>query len=723
MPRWLDRFGVRALAGTGAGLGMSIPTPTGKGKVRAGTTSAQYLNPGQPLDPDWDATAAGYQYNGHTYVMRCVRLRADTIAGLPFRAGPDPDDPSVTTPGAPLAKLLGPATPQEPGGPNPTTSARALWAWTITQRIVTGRMGWELQRDQPGGPPVALWPLVSAAIKPIPSPGGEQTWWRGFEYWTPTGRIGLTTDQVFYGWRPAIEDWRQPESDLKAARLPIQVAIACDRFMWGLLKNGMVASNIVIAPPFEDEADERAWEEQFFSEFSGFDNAGKTIHAYAENDYDTTGRVVDQANVQVLPLSMKSVDAQLLQMTDRAKSDINIALGVPKSLIGDASQRIYANADSEYRNFWTLTAINDCVELQDDVNLMLAPQLGSEVGWFDLSRVVALQPPTIFQPPALKDAIDEGVVTASQAADLLGIPADAATGEDTTTAPIGEEATAPNAGGSTGGRSMFRSLRVHGVGDVPRGAPAGWVWKYRPTTSFTYRAGTAGWGLVKAPRERITAGRRSVKPPAPRPVLADSVLETVARRRRRIEAGIRATKGPKVAGIAVKAADTGRVLMLQRALDDSDPASGRWEFPGGHIEPGEDSLDAACREWSEEIGVPMPEGNVAGSWTSPNGVYRGHVVVIPAEDGLKFNLEKAVVKNPDNPRNKYRETAAWMDPDHAAGNPAVRDEVSDTFDTWAPVVKAAQPLETAGKRDVPVDDPELERFADSLALAMNGTAG
>lgn len=543
----IDRFAHRAIRIPKTGLGMSLPNGRpGQGPVKAATVSSRYVTAGQPMYPDWDANqATQIAYLGHTYVMRCVRLRADTVAGLPFMAGPDPENPGVTTDNAPLARLLGPASPQNPGGPNPTTTARALWAWTIVQYIVTGRLGWEQQLDPADKSVVALWPLVSAALKPIPSGPGSQRWWDGFVYQTPTGDLPLSVDQVFYGWRPAADDWRQPESPLQAARLPVEIAIACDRYMWNLLRNGMVASKLVLTPPYADEADQRAFEEQFFSEFSGFDNAGKTIFAQAENDYDTQGRLVDQANVQVVDLSMNSVDAQLFQMVNMVKSDINIALGVAKSLIGDASQRIYANSDSEYRNFWTITVLNDITELQDMVNLGLAPKLGDDVGWFDLSNVVALQPPQIFQPPALKDAIDEGVVTAEQAANLLNIPAASATGEDVETAPIGEEATAPNMGG---GSRWLRPFGRRSLDIVD--APVGWRFVHRPTNTYTYRAGTAGWGLVREKRERL-AGVRSR--PAARPVLVDVVLDRVEDIRTR-RAGVRAVD--RVAVLEAELAET-----------------------------------------------------------------------------------------------------------------------------------------------------------------------
>lgn len=135
-------------------------------------------------------------------------------------------------------------------------------------------------------------------------------------------------------------------------------------------------------------------------------------------------------------------------------------------------------------------------------------------------------------------------------------------------------------------------------------------------------------------------------------------------------------KGIEVAGIAVMAADTGRVLMLQRALDDNDPASGMLEFPGGHLEQGEEPLAGAVREWKEEVGTDLPEGGEAGEWFS-GPIYKGFLYVVPSESDLPINLSHhdRDVKNPDNPTGKYQETVIWMDPDTIPDNPAVRKEV------------------------------------------------
>jgi 8-oxo-dGTP diphosphatase len=54
----------------------------------------------------------------------------------------------------------------------------------------------------------------------------------------------------------------------------------------------------------------------------------------------------------------------------------------------------------------------------------------------------------------------------------------------------------------------------------------------------------------------------------------------------------------------------GRVLGCERA---SPPESaGRWEFPGGKVEPGESDVDALVRECEEELGVVISVGERVG---------------------------------------------------------------------------------------------------------------
>lgn len=62
---------------------------------------------------------------------------------------------------------------------------------------------------------------------------------------------------------------------------------------------------------------------------------------------------------------------------------------------------------------------------------------------------------------------------------------------------------------------------------------------------------------------------------------------------------------------AVITREDGQVLIARRAPHKSLP--GRWEFPGGKVEPGEDPRAALERELLEEFGVPVKAGASIGS--------------------------------------------------------------------------------------------------------------
>src|SRR5262249_11124831 len=144
----------------------------------------------------------------------------------------------------------------------------------------------------------------------------------------------------------------------------------------------------------------------------------------------------------------------------------------------------------------------------------------------------------------------------------------------------------------------------------------------------------------------------------------------------RWEPRLKVSKGDDLVagGLAVRAKDTGRVLMIQRAHDEDDPAGGYWEFPGGRLDPGEGVEEAARRELVGETGLPVPEGKLVGSWEAGN--YRGFVLSVDSEDACPI-LDREKGTNPDDPDNDYPEAIAWWDPAELRDNPAVRPELRE----------------------------------------------
>src|SRR5437763_14173 len=68
-------------------------------------------------------------------------------------------------------------------------------------------------------------------------------------------------------------------------------------------------------------------------------------------------------------------------------------------------------------------------------------------------------------------------------------------------------------------------------------------------------------------------------------------------------------RSPRVIVAAAIITD-GRVLACERSAPPE--VAGRWEFPGGKVEPGESDQQALARECAEELGVRVEVGDRVG---------------------------------------------------------------------------------------------------------------
>lgn len=91
----------------------------------------------------------------------------------------------------------------------------------------------------------------------------------------------------------------------------------------------------------------------------------------------------------------------------------------------------------------------------------------------------------------------------------------------------------------------------------------------------------------------------------------------------------------QAAGTLIFAADTGRVLLLDRTDE------GGWCQPGGHREPGESAWQTAQRELEEETGLAFT-GEPAGVLpieTPAGWDYAVFVLIVPTEAAPVLNFE------------------------------------------------------------------------------------
>lgn len=101
----------------------------------------------------------------------------------------------------------------------------------------------------------------------------------------------------------------------------------------------------------------------------------------------------------------------------------------------------------------------------------------------------------------------------------------------------------------------------------------------------------------------------------------------------------------------------------------TDQDSGLFVFPGGHIEPGEAPLQAATREYREEMGTDVP-GTLTDVWTSADGGAVGFVFEVDDED------EVTLCADGQDPADSSRAaTYAWWDVGEAQSSGMVSEDV------------------------------------------------
>ena len=68
-----------------------------------------------------------------------------------------------------------------------------------------------------------------------------------------------------------------------------------------------------------------------------------------------------------------------------------------------------------------------------------------------------------------------------------------------------------------------------------------------------------------------------------------------------------------------------QILLIQRK---NEPFKGRWALPGGFVNYGEKTEEAAIREVFEETGLKTKKNDLLGVYSDPNRDPRGHTITI-----------------------------------------------------------------------------------------------
>ncbi|MFI8002239.1 (deoxy)nucleoside triphosphate pyrophosphohydrolase [Streptomyces sp. NPDC086010] len=120
--------------------------------------------------------------------------------------------------------------------------------------------------------------------------------------------------------------------------------------------------------------------------------------------------------------------------------------------------------------------------------------------------------------------------------------------------------------------------------------------------------------------------------------------------------------------VAGAVCDGGRLLAARRSAPPE--LAGRWELPGGKLEPGESGEQALVRELREELGVEaQPLERIPGEWPLNSG-YVLRVWMVRLVSGEPRSLE-------DHDELRWldageADTVDWLDQDRPAVAEAVR---------------------------------------------------
>lgn len=102
--------------------------------------------------------------------------------------------------------------------------------------------------------------------------------------------------------------------------------------------------------------------------------------------------------------------------------------------------------------------------------------------------------------------------------------------------------------------------------------------------------------------------------------------------------------------VAILRSPDGRVLLCRRP--DDARYGGRWEFPGGKLEPGETHHEALRRELREELAIDAPEAALL------------HTVETRYDDGGVFSVRFFVVESwSGEPRLLAASELTWVRPE------------------------------------------------------------
>ncbi|MDI3407665.1 phage portal protein [Streptomyces cavernicola] len=260
----------------------------------------------------------------------------------------------------------------------------------------------EITRSR-GGTITRLDLLPPNRVEPIPDPHGDYL--SHFEFTTYDGRIReLDPSRVVWLRDPHPTDPFCGVTPLEAAGLSVDLDVKARTYNISFIDNDARPSGIVGIDV--DGLDQREIDRIQQRLAPGAQHAGETVVVGS-----------GPGGLQYVDTSTRPRDMNYETLANTAKDEILSAFGVPESVVGNASERTYANADREEWNFWQHT------ELPHLSLLASAFDLDLDDGWslrFNTSTVEALEFPRRQRREEARAEWNAGLITVDEYREIAG---------------------------------------------------------------------------------------------------------------------------------------------------------------------------------------------------------------------------------------------------------------------------------------------------------------
>ncbi|MFF0481955.1 phage portal protein [Streptomyces sp. NPDC004435] len=240
-------------------------------------------------------------------------------------------------------------------------------------------------------------------VEPIPDPRGDYL--SHYQFTTYDGRIReLDPSRVVWLRDPHPTDPYCGVTPLEAAGLSVDLDIKARLYNIAFIDNDARPSGIVAIDV--DGLDQREIDRIQQRLAPGAQQAGETVVVGS-----------GPGGLNYVDTSTRPRDMNYESLAKAAKDEILSAFGVPESIVGNASERTYANADREEWNYWQHT------ELPHLGLIASAFDFDLDDGWsirFDTSGVEALEFPRRQRRAEAREEWNAGLITADEYREIAG---------------------------------------------------------------------------------------------------------------------------------------------------------------------------------------------------------------------------------------------------------------------------------------------------------------